>query len=669
MSTQLLVNVIAIGPLGVGDSVTVLHGLRSNDRDVAPTLIQPDRATPIVVDPLSVTDTEVTFTNNGSAPAEAVFRFERGLSNEVDAETVGDLYWQGVVAGGGGGGVNAVTATAPITATGFPITDIALDTTSNFSVTGGGDLDLSNTTVTAAAYGNLAAANQSIVPTFTVDAKGRLTAAASGAIQIGGVAAKTYVDNTISSSTTIAQVYYVTANGNDTTGNGSIAKPFASIQKAHDTAVTAYPSGEFVQIIVGPGTYAGSVTITRLNTFVTGSGSRPENQGTKITTAVVVEPAPGGSTFNNQISISGCFIQTTFNGPAVTVSGNGNYTLTLTNCYLTTTSTGGVAQAFQCLNADVKVVIQNCTLTTQGATPTPVIYLAAGDIKVQACQVQNAAGSTGRMATIEDTAYAFFDSVLFENNTTTSAISVTGTQPVTAPYKLLVSNSSIFAPLSSGVVVNAVGTTSIVTGAVFTVNSAQNIITATAGTVVYGSLTSTPTYSHAISGALAFPYDETHGTLYLPSLGAGALTKNTATGAVTAVAPSAAGNVLTSNGSAWISSPAAGAGLVPVPAGSPALTNGAAVAINSSGALALASATNLTAAPAVGLYVTGGYIRTTGEFTGLTGLVAGSSYYLSTVAGELTTTPPSTSGNVVQYIGRATSATSLFVSPATIVIA
>lgn len=49
-----------------------------------------------------------------------------------------------------------------------------------------------------------------------------------------------------------------------------------------------------------------------------------------------------------------------------------------------------------------------------------------------------------------------------------------------------------------------------------------------------------------------------------------------------------------------------------------------------------------------------------GRNTGMTGLTVGARYYLSAAAaGAATTTPPSGSGNVVQFLGRASSATSL----------
>jgi hypothetical protein len=49
--------------------------------------------------------------------------------------------------------------------------------------------------------------------------------------------------------------------------------------------------------------------------------------------------------------------------------------------------------------------------------------------------------------------------------------------------------------------------------------------------------------------------------------------------------------------------------------------------------------------------------------TGLSSLTLGAVYYLSTTAGGITTTAPSASGNVVQRIGRAISATELLFQP------
>jgi plastocyanin len=98
--TQLLVNVLAVGPLAAGASVTLAHNLASNDVSVAPTLVFPDRATPIVV--TATTTTTVTFTNAGAGVESANFRCERGWQPEVDAFSVIPLRWQGGTVGGSG---------------------------------------------------------------------------------------------------------------------------------------------------------------------------------------------------------------------------------------------------------------------------------------------------------------------------------------------------------------------------------------------------------------------------------------------------------------------------------------------------------------------------------------------------------------------------------------
>ena len=100
MPTQLLVNVLAVGPLAPAASVTLAHGLASNDQSLPPTLVFPDRSTSIVV--TATTATTVTFTNLGGVVESANFRCERGWQPEVDAYAVTPMKWQGGSVGGGG---------------------------------------------------------------------------------------------------------------------------------------------------------------------------------------------------------------------------------------------------------------------------------------------------------------------------------------------------------------------------------------------------------------------------------------------------------------------------------------------------------------------------------------------------------------------------------------
>jgi hypothetical protein len=52
-----------------------------------------------------------------------------------------------------------------------------------------------------------------------------------------------------------------------------------------------------------------------------------------------------------------------------------------------------------------------------------------------------------------------------------------------------------------------------------------------------------------------------------------------------------------------------------------------------------------------------------GNITGLSGLTPGTRYYLSSTAGQMTATPLTATGNVSQYVGMATSTTTLSFEP------
>lgn len=69
-------------------------------------------------------------------------------------------------------------------------------------------------------------------------------------------------------------------------------------------------------------------------------------------------------------------------------------------------------------------------------------------------------------------------------------------------------------------------------------------------------------------------------------------------------------------------------------------------------------------APAAILTAASGAVVCPGKrITGLSGLTPGADYWLSETAGAITATAPSSSGNRVQFVGKAVSATELFFHP------
>lgn len=96
MVAQLLVSVLrvpSVGTLAPGASVTLAHGLKSNDAGVTPTLIEPGGATNIVVTAADATN--VTFRNDDADAGSAQFRVYFDPSIVAEAP-VAPLWWNGI---------------------------------------------------------------------------------------------------------------------------------------------------------------------------------------------------------------------------------------------------------------------------------------------------------------------------------------------------------------------------------------------------------------------------------------------------------------------------------------------------------------------------------------------------------------------------------------------
>ncbi len=98
-----------------------------------------------------------------------------------------------------------------------------------------------------------------------------------------------------------------------------------------------------------------------------------------------------------------------------------------------------------------------------------------------------------------------------------------------------------------------------------------------------------------------------------------------------------------------------------------ALGAGDVVAINGSGQAIQANATSASTANVIGICILNDSgtisIQQIGNNGSVSGLTAGTKYYLSTTAGALTATAPSSTGNIVYQIGYARSSTEIIVAP------
>jgi hypothetical protein len=249
-------------------------------------------------------------------------------------------------------------------------------------------------------------------------------------------------------TTQIAQTYWVSKGGSDTTGDGSLIAPYATVQKAHDAALAAYPiSGSgtaYVQINIGPGSYSGNTTITRQRTIFNGFAG-PQ--------AAVAVNLNGAFTVNTSTSISKFIDQYTFQGirfgqsgtaatPAFSVTGSGPCLVLAQNCYFESSSTNSAADAINLnttsVSPKVRLLLVNCTVSCTGAA-NAVNAVAGAEFWTNNCTVQSSSASGGYALKVAADCTVLAGITEFNSAASVGCIYInttggTGFPPVTPPF-------------------------------------------------------------------------------------------------------------------------------------------------------------------------------------------------------------------------------------------
>ena len=143
--------------------------------------------------------------------------------------------------GGGGGSVNSVTGNSPIASSGGSNPIISISSGNLTDSTSGADgIVITNGT-------------GAVIGTGTSIAQTKSSATTSG--YLSSTDWNTFNNKQSASLPTFSQTVYVSVQGNDTTGNGSIVNPYASITKAM-ASITDSTTTKRYQISVGPGQYS-----------------------------------------------------------------------------------------------------------------------------------------------------------------------------------------------------------------------------------------------------------------------------------------------------------------------------------------------------------------------------------------------------------------------------
>lgn len=191
--------------------------------------------------------------------------------------------------------------------------------------------------------------------------------------------------------TPASQTIYVDKSGNDSTGDGSILKPYLTIQEAHTHALT-YPASAYVHIKIGPGAFNEDLIITRLKTSIIGSVDAV-NKTTAISSLTVNITTTVDGVFNDIVSISNILVEKSSGSSIVTLGGNQQFTFNANNTYfytagastsclnVTNTSAGGIRMfLFKCIaqNENSNTSSMNLTNVSNGRLENCAFGIYAG---------------------------------------------------------------------------------------------------------------------------------------------------------------------------------------------------------------------------------------------------------------------------------------------------
>lgn len=446
-----------------------------------------------------------------------------------------------------GGTVTSVTGLTSITATNLSgtlsgtstglSTGRTISTTGDVTYTSGsfdgtanvtGTATLTNTTVTAGTYGSSTA-----IPTFTVDSKGRLTAASTVGI-IAGVNTLTYT------------------TGTSYTNGGTISGTTLTLASADASNPGLISTG--AQTIAGAKTFTSDVTATNFlgnATTATTAGNITATSNTTLTSLA-------------NLATVGTITSGTWSGSVIGSNVGGAGTV---NGLLKANGSGVVSAAvagtdYQApLTAGTSYVVPNSSIT--GATKTKITYDTKGLVTAGAdATTADIAPSTNRNYVTDAQAGVLSNTsgtntgdetattIRTKLGITTLSGSNTGDQTITLTGDVTGTGTGTFTTTlaNSGVTANTYGSSTLIPS--ITVDAKGRITSANTTSIIAnaGTLTGTSLASTVTGSSLAGVATITSGTWNGSTIGA-------AYGGTGLTSPGTSGNILTSNGTTWVSQP------------------------------------------------------------------------------------------------------------------
>ena len=260
----------------------------------------------------------------------------------------------------------------------------------------------------------------------------------------------------------IAQTYWVDKTGSDVTGDGSLLTPYATVQAAHDAALTAYPiSGSgtvWVQINVAPGLYSGNTTITRQRTIINGTAGLPNTTGVSLQGAFVVDTSTAISKFIDPYTVQGIrFGQTgSASAPAFQVIGSGPALVLANFCYFEASSSNSACNGIHVnTTAASKVRVEVRSSVVSSTNAADAVYMqAGGEFWTNNCTVQTTAAGAGYALRLAGNCTALNGLTSFDSSARVGTVKIettAGSSYLAPNLPIIMSNCGIVAGSSGAV--------------------------------------------------------------------------------------------------------------------------------------------------------------------------------------------------------------------------
>lgn len=175
--------------------------------------------------------------------------------------------------------------------------------------------------------------------------------------------------------------FFVSNNGNDTTGDGSQMNPYATIQKAITQAELISSAANICVINVASGHYTENLTFAKGYVMLNGVlSTQTANEVTEITGSITISCAGAADLFNRQVVFQG-FNITCGAGQTITDNSTTSHSVAFQDCKIFTNgrSFNGISTG-----ADARTYFTNCDISqTNAATTDPTIYVGLGAVEME----------------------------------------------------------------------------------------------------------------------------------------------------------------------------------------------------------------------------------------------------------------------------------------------